>query len=65
MGDTAAAAPQVPSFGIQYNVTTRGTLMLEKVDKFGSAGKAGLAKDDEIFALNGQKIPSNAKDFVD
>jgi S1-C subfamily serine protease len=53
----AAQKPAKPSLGIPDSVVTeRQTIVINKVDKFGSAAKAGVLAGDEITDINGARL---------
>jgi predicted metalloprotease with PDZ domain len=62
MVNASAAAPAAPapSLGVaDSSITERGTIHVSKLDKFGSAAKAGLLAGDEILAINGTSLPAS------
>jgi S1-C subfamily serine protease len=47
-----------PNLGISDYVVQPQGAQITKIDKFGSAGKAGLAVGDIMTAVNGKKLPA-------
>lgn len=52
--------PPQPSFGVTDFEVRDQSILVKKVNKFGSAGKAGITAGDELIALNGIRVPSLA-----
>jgi S1-C subfamily serine protease len=63
---TAGAAPAPPTLGIsEYTVTPAGTLLVQKLERFGACAKAGMVVGDEILGLDGQAVPrEGVEDFI-
>lgn len=53
------------SFGVlELELTPTGTVLVKKVDKFSSAGKAGIVSGDQIVLFGGEKPSSPQRSWA-
>jgi S1-C subfamily serine protease len=62
----AGAASAPPTLGIsEFTLTPAGTLLVQKLERFGAAAKAGVAVGDEILGFDGQAMPrEGVEEFI-
>lgn len=55
---TETAPGPAPDLGVlEFTLSSRGTMILHKLNRFASLGKAGIVAGDEILAIGDHELP--------